>query len=181
MPNSLNFVRGSDALRKHVKLSDLKCPAAVTSTKLRKHIATLSQLLNLQERELEMLATFLGHDLSVHREFYRLPESTTQIAKVGKMLMMMEQGKFGDFAGKKLDEIDLDLNGEIICQIALKEDFAHISINPVSTKNFIQQTSSAKILSFRLFFCQNFFWIQFVLLVPEKNFYQVSLKCAIVT
>ena len=52
VPNSLNYIRGNDALRKHVKLAKLQCPMAVTSTKLRKHIATLSQLLNLQEREL---------------------------------------------------------------------------------------------------------------------------------
>ena len=68
VPNSLYYIRGSDALRKHVRLSNLKCPMAVTSTKLRKHIATLCQLLNLQEGELEMLANFLGHDLSVHRD-----------------------------------------------------------------------------------------------------------------
>ena len=113
VPNSLNYIRGNDALRKHVKLAKLQCPMAVTSTKLRKHIATLSQLLNLQERELEMLANFLGHDLTIHREYYRLPESTTQIAKCGKMLMLMEQGKFGDFAGKKLDEIELNVNGNL--------------------------------------------------------------------
>ena len=111
VPSSLHYIRGSDALRKHVKLAAMQCPMAVTSTKLRKHIATLSQLLNLQENELEMLANFLGHDLAIHREFYRLPESTTQIAKCGKLLMLMEQGKLGDFAGKKLSEIELDVNG----------------------------------------------------------------------
>jgi len=77
--NSLYYMRGSDALRKHVKLCSLKCPQAISSTKLRKHIATLSQLINLEERELEMLAGFLGHDINVHRDFYRLPEDTLQV------------------------------------------------------------------------------------------------------
>lgn len=95
--HSLQYMRGSDALRKHVVLNSLKCPEAVTSTKPRKHIGTLSQLLNLEERELEMLAGFLGHDITMHRDFYRLPEDTLQLAKCGKILLMMDQGKIGDF------------------------------------------------------------------------------------
>ena len=108
---SLQYLRGSDALRKHVNFCSLKCPQAITSTKLRKHIATLSQLLNLEERELGMLAGFLGHNISVHREFYRLPENTLQLAKCGKILMMLDQGKIADFAGKSLDEIELEMDG----------------------------------------------------------------------
>lgn len=110
--NSLNFIRGSDALRKHAKFSQLKCPQAVTSTKLRKHIATLSQLINLEERELEIIAGFLGHDLTVHRDFYRLPEDTLQIAKCGKLFMMMDQDRIGELAGKSLNEIELDISGK---------------------------------------------------------------------
>ena len=109
---SLQYLRGNDALRKHVRLCNLKCPEAVTSTKLRRHIATLSQLLNLQERELEMLEGFLGHDISVHRDFYRLPEDTLQLAKCGKILMLMDQGKVSEFAGKSLQEIELDMDGK---------------------------------------------------------------------
>ncbi|XP_066920954.1 uncharacterized protein [Clytia hemisphaerica] len=110
VPTSLSYLRGPDALRKHANLCDLQCPEAVTSTKLRKHIATLCQILNLQERELEILAGFLGHDVKIHREYYRLPESTTQVAKVGKLLMLMERGEVGDFAGQTLDNIEMDLN-----------------------------------------------------------------------
>ena len=107
---SLQFIRGNDALRKHVRMCQLECPEAITSTKLRKHIATLSQLLNLKDRELEMLAAFLGHDIKVHREYYRLPEDTLQIAKCGKLLMLMDKGNINDFAGKTLDEIEIDTN-----------------------------------------------------------------------
>lgn len=109
---SLSFVRGSDAIRKHVKLcKNLKCPEAISSTKLRKHIATLSQLINLEEKELEMLARYLGHDITIHREFYRLPEDTLQIAKCGKILMLMDQGNFEENSGKRLDEVVVDLQG----------------------------------------------------------------------
>ncbi|XP_057297977.1 uncharacterized protein LOC130628930 [Hydractinia symbiolongicarpus] len=39
---------------------------------------------DLEERELEMLASYMGHDIKVHREYYRLPEDTLQLAKCGK-------------------------------------------------------------------------------------------------
>lgn len=42
------------------------------SIKLRKCVATVSQLLNSQTHELGQLATFMGHDIEVHREFCRL-------------------------------------------------------------------------------------------------------------
>lgn len=111
LSGSVNYIRGSDALRKHVMLSKLTLPEVVTSTRLRKHIATLSQLLNLEERELEMLANYLGHDITVHREFYRLPEHTTQLAKCGKLLTMLDQGKCKEYIGKRLDDISLNLEG----------------------------------------------------------------------
>ena len=51
----------------------------------------------------------MGHDIRVHREFYRLPQSTMQLAKVSKVLLTMEQGSAGQFKGKSLDEIDIDV------------------------------------------------------------------------
>ena len=103
---SENYIRGNDALRKHVQeIKDLKLPEAITSTKLRNHIATIKQLLNLEEHELEMLATFLGHDIKVHRNFYRLPDDTLQLAKCGKLLAMMDKGKASENAGKSLSLI----------------------------------------------------------------------------
>lgn len=108
---SVKNVRGPDAMKKHVRLCGaLKNPEAIYSTNLRKHVATLSQLLNLEKRELEMLANFMGHDLSIHREFYRLPEDTLQLAKCGKLMMLMETGGAGKH-GKSLSEIEVNLEG----------------------------------------------------------------------
>ena len=109
-PGSLNAIRGPDALNKHVKLVELKQPEAICSTNLRKHIATLSQLLNLKETDLELLAGFMGRDIKIHREFYRLPENVLQLAKCGKLLMLMEKG-VGDFAGKTLDDVEVSNEG----------------------------------------------------------------------
>ena len=95
--NSMANMRANHALRKHVgMIPELRYPDAIRSTNLRKHIATMSQLLNLQDTELDLLANFMGHDISIHREFYRLPESIMLLAKCGKILLAMEKGEFQD-------------------------------------------------------------------------------------
>ena len=109
----LNAIRGSDALRNAVKSCGLSLPEAFTSTNLRKHIATLCQLFDLKESDLEILAIFLGHDLKIHKQYYRMPEETTQLAKVSKILMMMQDSP-GKFYGKSLDEVELHDDGMII-------------------------------------------------------------------
>ena len=105
-------LRGSDCLRKCVMNCGASAPDAITSTGLRRHIGTLSQVLNLKEHELDMLADFLGHDVRVHREFYRLPEATVQVAKISELLMTMEKG-IGKWRGKTMDELDPGLEGAV--------------------------------------------------------------------
>ena len=54
----------------------------MTSTSLRKHIAVVSQVLALKD----VLANFMGDDIRVHREFYRLPEDTQSEQCIRKLL-----------------------------------------------------------------------------------------------
>ncbi len=72
-------------------------------------------MLNLTDTELDQLADFMGHDIRVHRKFYRLPEGTLQLAKISKVLMALEQGRVSEFNGKNLDEINIDPNGRNTC------------------------------------------------------------------
>ncbi|XP_045069612.1 uncharacterized protein LOC121559117 isoform X5 [Coregonus clupeaformis] len=60
---------------------------------------------------MDQLATFLGHDIRVHREFYRLPESTLQLAKVSKLLIAIEKGRLPYLQGKGLDDIEVNPEG----------------------------------------------------------------------
>ena len=71
------------------------------------------QLPNLEKHELEILSTFMGHDVAIHREYYRLPENTMQLAKCCKLMLLMEQGGVGLQHGKSLDEIEVNLEGII--------------------------------------------------------------------
>ena len=105
---SEGHIRGSDCIREYSKDCGAERPNLLRSTKLRFQIATLSQILNLKDHELDLLADFLGHDIRVHREFYRLPEHTLQVAKVSKILLALETGQISNQAGKSLDEITID-------------------------------------------------------------------------
>lgn len=100
----------SECYQKFSKACGAQNPERIRSTKLRKHIAIMSQLLCLKDNELDLLAGYMGHDIRIHREFYRLPESTLQLAKVSKVLIMMEKGITSDFKGKSLDEINIPLD-----------------------------------------------------------------------
>ncbi|KAL8619434.1 hypothetical protein ACOMHN_011785 [Nucella lapillus] len=73
----------------------------------------MSQILNLKEHELDALADFLGHDIRVHRQFYRLSEDTIQLSKVSKLLLELESGRLMRHTGKTLDEIQVDEEEEI--------------------------------------------------------------------
>ena len=104
---SLEPMRAWDCLKKLA--TQCEPPLSnITSTRLRKYIATISQVLSLKETEVDWLTRHLGHDIRVHRDFYRLHESTIEIAKVSKLLLTVDQGKTSKFAGKTLTEIDLN-------------------------------------------------------------------------
>lgn len=102
-------IRAWDCLRKYATQCEpqLTSPSNITSTKLRKYIATVSQVLCLRDNELDWLARHLGHDIRVHREFYRLHESTLEIAKVSKLLLSVDSGKINEWAGKSLADINI--------------------------------------------------------------------------
>ncbi|XP_039512614.1 uncharacterized protein LOC120468036 [Pimephales promelas] len=129
LPQSAHYLRACDCMRQFVsECGDIKNPQALKSIQLRKHIATLSTVLNLKTTELDQLADFLGHNIAVHRKHYRLPESTLQLAKVSKVLLAMEQGRLGDYKGKSLDEIQVDVNETIDMEGPLAEDIEDVGM-----------------------------------------------------
>ena len=48
--------------------------------------------MDLKEHKLEWVARHLGHDIKVHREFYRLHSNTAVVVKVGKLLLATDEG-----------------------------------------------------------------------------------------
>ncbi|XP_052813187.1 uncharacterized protein LOC128240552 [Mya arenaria] len=104
--------RGCSILKEMALEANLQHPERVTSTNLRKQLGTMCQLLGLTETEQDVLAKFMGHDIRVHREFYRLPQSTIEIAKVTKVLHLLNAGQLSEVQGKDLDQIDVEIELE---------------------------------------------------------------------
>lgn len=82
---SLMPIRGSEIVRQYREVVPLKKPQAVTATGLRKHAATMTQVLHLSEKDQDNFAKHMGHDIRVHRKYYRLNEKATGVISVGKM------------------------------------------------------------------------------------------------
>ena len=96
--------RGSDCLREHAVSAQTEHPETLTSTNLRKHLATCSQVLNISENQQDILADFMGHDIRVHRNFYRLPLGLVQKTQVSQILMAINGGKTSMY--KSIEEVE---------------------------------------------------------------------------
>ena len=114
---STNSLRGHDVLKKACRKVKLQQPDLVKSTNLRKYVAIVSQLVDMNESEMGWLANHLGHDIHVHKEFYRLPQSTLEMAVVGNLLMAVDEGRAHHFKGKNPRDIKLagNNNYSIVC------------------------------------------------------------------
>lgn len=65
------WVNGSTVLRKYASMCGAENPTTLTSSRLRKQIATVLQVINLSEAEMEQVAGFMGHTKRTHEDFYR--------------------------------------------------------------------------------------------------------------
>jgi len=59
-------------------------------------MATVSQIFELKEGEVDWLARHITHDIRVHREFYRLHDSSVELAKISKLQHAVEGGHSGN-------------------------------------------------------------------------------------
>lgn len=110
VPDTVNPLAGNLIMRKHAKLAfgDGNRASLLTSTKIRKHLATIAQILKMERNDLEQLANFLGHTEKTHSEFYRLPDNIYQTAKVSKILLLSKSRSIEKYKGKSLKDIEVD-------------------------------------------------------------------------
>lgn len=107
--NGQGCLDGTKVLYKWARKCGTDRPESINATKLRKHLATITQLLQFSEKDLEQLSQFMGHTLKTHCKIYRLSDNMYQTAKVSKLLLLMNEGGIEQYKGKTLDEIDIEL------------------------------------------------------------------------
>ena len=105
-------------LRGHVVLNELveNCrqkyvlekPKLIKSTKLRKHVATVAQVMCLNPGEIGNLSNHMGHSESVHKEFYRQTESVIETTQMVKLLQLVNNGKITRYKGKTLKDVAIE-------------------------------------------------------------------------
>ncbi|GLV33289.1 hypothetical protein CBL_13815 [Carabus blaptoides fortunei] len=115
------YLRACNALREFSLQCGAKYPENLRGTKLRKQIATVVQILYLNKTELEQLANFMGHDIKIHSDHYRLPSTAVQVGQLSKLLIMMEDGTMDQHRGKNLQQIDI--TGSLELQKPHSEDY----------------------------------------------------------
>ncbi|XP_030382766.1 uncharacterized protein LOC115630375 [Scaptodrosophila lebanonensis] len=54
---------------------------------LRKHLATYTSMLNVEDIQIDRLANFMGHHKEIHKNIYRVPATIAEITEVSQMLM----------------------------------------------------------------------------------------------
>ncbi|KAL1448310.1 hypothetical protein WDU94_013928 [Cyamophila willieti] len=108
------YIRGSECLNKITKKLELE---NITSTNLRKHVATMIQIMSLSNNELQSFADCMGHNLEVHKEFYSLSNDLTHRAKFAKLFMCLTQGKKYLHLFKKKNFNEIDITNEMLEKI----------------------------------------------------------------
>lgn len=70
-PGTIKWTRGDVIIRKFAEKACLQYPDQISSNRLRKQIATVMQILNMTNDELDQFAQFMGHTEKTHNEFYK--------------------------------------------------------------------------------------------------------------
>ncbi|XP_050314971.1 uncharacterized protein LOC126749344 [Anthonomus grandis grandis] len=107
-PNTTDkYLSGYHTIKKLAENSEVSNTTLFTSTRLRKQIATVLQVLNITESEFEQFARFMGHTKKTHATYYRLSQDVYETAKISKMLLTINSGKTQKYQGKTLEDIEI--------------------------------------------------------------------------
>lgn len=108
LPNSEDGIINSSMTLRKFATEYCEKPENVTSTKLRKYLATACQMLELGETGKDYLANHLGHQIAENTQFYRQHADAVEVAKVSQILLLAEKGKLHKSAGRTINNLDVE-------------------------------------------------------------------------
>ncbi|XP_072022444.1 uncharacterized protein [Amphiura filiformis] len=108
-------INGWQILHDFATSANCQNPKLISTTRIRKYCATVIQLLGLTLGETEWLANHLGHDINIHRDVYRLHESSIEVSKISRLLLAIESGEVAKYKGRELKDIG-------VSEIPIEED-----------------------------------------------------------
>ncbi|XP_041466961.1 uncharacterized protein LOC121417348 [Lytechinus variegatus] len=128
-----NTVRGLECLQRFAFECGASSPENLQCKQLKNHIATLSQILNLKDNELCIVARLTGHDVRIHG-----PDAMLQVIKLCKVLISIENGDRTRLVAQSLDDIPLFRDEEITVEYNFMEDGileTQVGISPVQSSS----------------------------------------------
>ena len=82
----------------------------ITTTGLRKYLATTAQVMNLSDQEIGWLADHMGHTVAVHRKHYRKHSTAIELGKLTKLLHSCQSGTLHSQKGKNFDTMNTEFS-----------------------------------------------------------------------
>jgi len=136
--------RGVDVIKDFASEAGVSDLSIFTFTTLRKHVATLTQTFEISKLDQDQLAAFLGHDIRIHRSFYRRPIDIIEKAKVAKILLSVNKGINLPLDMENENEIDEELeeDQEICIEEQIDEDLeqARLDAEIINNEVFASNT-----------------------------------------
>ncbi|KRT84835.1 hypothetical protein AMK59_2398 [Oryctes borbonicus] len=109
LPGSDIGIDGYDTFKKHfiIALGDRNDISLFTSKRFRQHLATISQILQMNSDELKQLQRSMGYTITGYTEYNNQPLDVEKIAKLSKMVLFCGNNCPSLYKGCDLDDVDL--------------------------------------------------------------------------
>lgn len=87
--NSLkkHYIRACPLMRRFANDCGALIPSSLRGTDLRKHIATYTAMLDIEDNQVDRLANFMGHHKDIHKSIYRIPVPIAEMTDVSRLLV----------------------------------------------------------------------------------------------
>ena len=116
--------RGDTMLDKLTKkLPDLESPSSIRATALRKYLATVIQVMALPKYQNNWVAQHLGHTPEVHLKYYRGALDSVELAKISKLMYLVDHCQMKNAVGKDLNTIDEFIQKEDVFKSVEEADY----------------------------------------------------------
>ncbi|XP_044271331.1 uncharacterized protein LOC123015590 [Tribolium madens] len=105
IPSDVMYIDASNVLREFSFKCGATRPDLLRTTYLRKQVATLAQVLNLNDNQIAQVAALMGHSQKVHEQIYKQDDHLFQVTAWTKFLSIARDEDITSYKGKTFKEV----------------------------------------------------------------------------
>lgn len=139
---SKKYLRACNLMRKFSEECGAAMPKTLRGTTLRKHVATYTAMLGIEENQVSDLANFMGHNKRIHKDIYRVPVPMRDVTDVSQLLQAAIGGDESNDEAANSSSDDQAENSECEADIACKSKSGKRSIAKSSDNSSEQSEES---------------------------------------